>query len=92
MTFRDEFPDFDPATMPAIPSGWQDVSWHNDSCPSFEVPGTGAQVFVDFADPTLREIKKGPRFFVLGEGATTTLFTGDDWSAVLAFIGTLPVR
>jgi creatinine amidohydrolase len=22
MTYRDEFPDFDPATMPEIPAGW----------------------------------------------------------------------
>ena len=26
---------FDPATMPEIPAGFEDRSWHNDGCPSF---------------------------------------------------------
>ena len=27
-----EFPDYDLATLPPIPSGWVDSSWHNDIC------------------------------------------------------------
>jgi hypothetical protein len=34
MSYRQEFPNFDPATMPEIPTGWEDISWHNDACPS----------------------------------------------------------
>jgi hypothetical protein len=36
MSYREEFPDFDPAAMPAIPQHWGDTSWHNDACPSFD--------------------------------------------------------
>lgn len=89
MTYRTEFPDFDPATMPAIPAGWRDQSWHNDLCPSFNA-GNGKVVFIDFADPAQREMKEGARFVVLRDpeldDCNDTMFQSDDWEAVLAFV------
>lgn len=46
--FRTEFPDFDPATMPEIPSNWTDTSWDNDTCPSFAAQ-ENITVFVDLS-------------------------------------------
>lgn len=85
-TYTSEFPDFPPADMPAIPADWQDESWHNDSCPSFYAPGKGVRVFVDYADPDLRDIPDMPRFSVHRVPCGTVLFQGDDWQGVLAFL------
>jgi len=89
MPYRAEFPDFDPATMPAIPAGFDDVSWCNDSCPSFVDEGAGMILFIDFADPADREVPERPRFSV-GEwdgGATgVELFCSDEWPEVESFL------
>lgn len=86
MTFRTEFPDFDPATLPAIPAGWTDQSWHNDACPCFNA-GNGKVVFIDYADPTLREWPEGKRFTVQGDPEMVdhndVLFETDDWAELL---------
>ena len=93
-SYLDEFQDFDPATMPPIPEGWQDISWHNDACPSFLVDTGvtgGLTVFVDYADDVDREIREGTRFCVLasigmdGENDITILET-DEWSDVLRLV------
>jgi hypothetical protein len=36
MTYREEFPEFE-SEIPAVflNHPWRDVSWHNDTCPSF---------------------------------------------------------
>lgn len=89
MTFRTEFPDFDPATMPAIPSGFDDVSWHNDMCPSFLNEAAGLIIFVDYVDCKEREFPEIPRF-TLGtwdNGNTgNDIVSTDDWQLVLAAI------
>lgn len=95
-TFRTEFPDFDPATMPAIPETWIDQSWHNETCPRFHTPN-GLVVFVDFADDGDREFGGGTRFSVHIDGDDLeVLHEGDDWDAVLAFVASkttnLPAR
>ncbi len=85
MTFRETFPDYDPASMPPIPAGWIDQSWHNDACPCF---ATGVcDVFIDFADPAMRETQ-GKRFIAFdpGDGSNRTLFETDDWSEMVAFV------
>lgn len=92
MTFQIEFPDFDPATMPAIPAGWVDQSWHNDMCPSFNARN-GTVVFVDFADLAQREFGDMVRRFSVQTDPETSdgndvLLETDDWSAVLAFVET----
>lgn len=88
LTFRTEFPDFDPATMPAIPAGWVDQSWHNDACPSFDT-GTGMLVSVDYAERADREIEEGERFVVMAADCDVLLAT-DDWAVVLAFVARGP--
>ncbi|OCC05135.1 hypothetical protein BA190_09470 [Labrys sp. WJW] len=84
MSYRTEFPDFDPATLPAIPAHWVDQSWHNDMCPSWAA-GL-ATVFVDHVQPEKRDIPDLPRFSVMvGEAEA---YSGDDWQAVLAAVDT----
>lgn len=89
MTYRTEFPDFDSATMPAIPAGWTDQSWHNDACPSFNA-GNGMVVFIDFADPSLKEFEDTKRFTVHSDpevhDSNDVLFETDDWEECLAFL------
>jgi hypothetical protein len=94
-SFRTEFPDYDPATMPEIPGDWRDLSWHNDACPLFECArspadvedgGWSLHVNVDYAEPERREIQ-GPRFrvWIEHEGPANghCLFITDDWDQVL---------
>jgi len=81
-----EFPDYDTATLPAIPAGWAETSWRNDACPSFQI-GDKAVVFVDYADVKQREVRSARRFNVLSiEDATLdhTLLSTDDWADVVA--------
>lgn len=91
MTFRTEFPDFNPETMPVIPPAWTDESWHNDVCPSFRTPN-GLRVWVDYADPDMRESASSEaRFNVVddqhpGDASDNVVLESDDWSAVLAFV------
>jgi hypothetical protein len=89
MTYRAEFPDFDPATLPAIPAGWTDQSWHNDACPSFNA-GNGMVVFIDFADASLKEFEDTKRFTVHADpeihDSNDVLFETDEWNECLAFL------
>ena len=45
------------------PDNWEDVSYHNDVCPSFEY--NGYQFFVDHPDPKQRELEGAFRFAVI---------------------------
>ena len=85
--YQREFPDF--VLDVPVPDHWADSSWHNDVCPSWIIregaPGlAGVAVFIDYADPALRELP-GPRFnVVVGEPAEAlTLLATDQWAAVL---------
>lgn len=88
--WKREFPDFKPAEMPDIPEGWEDQSWHNDTCPSFLA--NGLRVFIDYADPAQRELPDTPRFSVSREPTEAENYTHDaelqtdDWSEVLRFV------
>ena len=69
-----------------VPSGWVDVSWHNDACPSYVTPleGEGLHIFIDHHDPKEREPRNEsmPRFFISridDEGLGVGVWTGDDW-------------
>lgn len=84
MLYRQEFPDFD-FEVPAIVTtewGFEDVSWHNDTCPSFE-----CDVFVlwiDYTDAEKREVGDVKQFMMTCEGETY-LHT-DNWEDVRAFV------
>lgn len=95
-TFRTEFPGFDPATLPAIPADWTDVSWKNDACPSFLAaagPTWEILVFVDWADPAERELGGASRYSVQrhandgDDGACS--FSSDSWPAIVACVNAL---
>jgi hypothetical protein len=90
--FHMEFEDFPVADMPALPEGFEDHSWHNDMCPSFEHPGRGLQIWVDYLDRELREFPESPRFAVfftrggadnIGERISDTdVFSAEEWPEV----------
>lgn len=87
--FRVEHPDFPAADMPAIPAGFEDTSWHNNSCPNFASDAAGLEIWIDYLDPAQRE-HQGPRFHVSsirdGIEVTGPWFQSDNWDEVLAFI------
>jgi hypothetical protein len=87
MTYQTEFPDFDPATVPPIPEGWEDCSLAANGCLSWQA---GAYIVnVEYADPAMR-LKRGSwgdRFYVLEDTVSAdAVFSSNDWDAVLAFI------
>lgn len=75
--------------FPSIPKGWKDISYGNDTCPSFEVVGKRLVVWVDAADPDKREVP-GKRFGITRVNADCeyieSLLDTDDWNEVLAFV------
>lgn len=94
MPFQTEFPDYPATDMPAIPAGFEDSSWHNNSAPSFENTALGLSIWIDYAAPEMREYtgSDGKRFIVHdihSDGSfksdDASLMT-DEWQAVLAFI------
>ena len=92
MTFRQEFSDYPVEDMPAIPEGFVDQSWHNDTCPSFVNEALGVQLFVDYLDPEQRELK-WPRFSLLrlsdDSSDDATLASTDDWDEIVRVIDAL---
>lgn len=52
-----EFPDFDHEVPDCLGAwGFTDESWHNDVCPSFFHAGASLTLWIDYLDPTLREM------------------------------------
>lgn len=89
MTYRKEFPDFDPATMPTLPQDFEDVSWGNDLCPSFLNEVAGLIIFVDYADPAKREYPDGRRFSLSpwdNGPAYEGVIESDDWAEIEAAV------
>ena len=56
-----QFPDYPIASLPAM-WDWEDVSWHNDTCPSFK--RGSFLLWVDYPDPRDREDFEGFRFIL----------------------------
>jgi hypothetical protein len=95
-----EFPDFDQATLPTIPNGWEDTSWHNDQCPGFVTP-EGCTVYVGYVGRLGDESDTRYSVRVMEmpdpEGGwqmpgTNTFpdLDSDDWGAVLAHVAKVP--
>jgi len=84
MGIAEAFPDYPLDSLPAIPAGWLDVSWHNDNCPSYMV--AGLQVFIDYATQEMREHKGEARFLIVCTDSDATLLASDDWQAVIDFV------
>lgn len=90
-----EFPTYDQTALPAIPEGFEDVSWHNDTCPMFQHDGAGLALFIDFRDRKDREFQERDRFAVkrmtMGEDGWELTdegeyFASDDWAVICAYI------
>ncbi len=57
------FPDFQLDIE--LPAGFRDVSFVNDSCPSFQNDDLDLLLFVDYADPAKREYPETERFSLI---------------------------
>lgn len=88
--YRIEFPDFPAIDMPAIPEGFADSSWHNDSCPSLISEELGLRIWIDYVQVELREhADDGYRFVLMpdnNDDDITEHVCTDDWAAILAAI------
>ena len=83
-----EFPDYPKASLPDL-WDWEDVSWHNDTCPSFK--RGSFLVWVDYPDPREREDYEGYRFILCKLDAdgclpleNATVLETDDWAEIVA--------
>lgn len=89
-TMAREHPRFDQSTLPAdIPDGFEDVTWCNDTCPSFLNEKAGLIIFVDYAAPEDREEPDMPRFSLgAWDGGSTgnALALSDNWADIIAAI------
>lgn len=84
MSNREHFPNFD-FEVPALVSqseGWEDISWGNDACPSFECDVF--ILFVDYADRMKREFPLSKQFSMHCEGEV--MLETDSWEDIRAFI------
>lgn len=92
ISWRTAFPDFPADGIPPMGPEWIDVSYGNDVCPSFQIPGGFAQVFVDYPNPVDREIQTCARYTVLlanEHGETDhaeAAFACDEWMFVTNFV------
>lgn len=59
-SYRVEFPDFPPETMPELPSDFEDISWRNDACPQFWSAERRLSIWIDYLDPDQRRIEPAP--------------------------------
>lgn len=88
--FELEFPDYPAADMPVMPEGFEDVSWHNDTCPSFLNEDEGLIIFADYADVQKRETQEPYPRFTIGvwdNGSTgETVAESNDFADIIAAI------
>lgn len=92
MTWRHEFPRWSEGCIPSdIPAGFADVSWHNDTKPSFWNKALRLKIWIDHVDLGEREIEEPAERFCLSltteddEWVDDLLFS-DDWEAIKARI------
>jgi hypothetical protein len=84
-----EFPMFGRLDV-QLPAGFIDVSWHKNTCPSFELPSADKtaewpllMLFIDYKDQDQRECDDAPRFFLYaGSDLENWLVATEDWSQV----------
>lgn len=94
-----EFPDFGFLDV-AIPTGFEDVSWHNDICPCFVDETREMFLWVDYANTRLREYPSSEHRFAIEKGepdeenglqhadnlCKQILLLTNDWSEVVEFL------
>ncbi len=85
-----EHPRFPLDALPAIPAGWVDTSWGNDTGPSFEAPN-GMTIYLSYPDSHTRDDEPDTRFGIVLHGdETIDILSTDDWTEVLAVIDAQP--
>ena len=92
MSYAKEFPDFPASEMPAVPAGWKDESWHNDTCPTFvcgDLADVRCQLWIERERAEDRELPESNRFHIHIYGGAHSeplriAYSGDDWTACLA--------
>jgi len=87
-----EFPRYDQTTLPAIPADWKDISWHNDTCPSFAI-GESINVHIDYLNPDDRdEPHDYPRFGMCfdADSDRARWHSTNDWDEVLRLVANPP--
>jgi hypothetical protein len=74
--YMTEFPDYDDTLI--LPEGWQDISWHNDACPSFgrKFGNISFRIYCEYKDPNKRESLGELRFIVYYEDAVNFVCIG----------------
>jgi len=66
MSYTKEFNAADYAVPSFLQTAyWQDMSWHNDSCPKFENDELGIVVWIDNIDPASREYDDWKQYTVV---------------------------
>lgn len=86
--YRQEHPDIGTLDFP-IPAGFTDSSWHNDNCPSWFDETHNLKLWIDYADPDLRD-SGGPRFALQKYNSdhefVEEILALDDYNAILEAI------
>lgn len=98
MTYQTAFPDF--VLDVEIPEGFKDISYINDTCPSWRNDDLRLDLFIDYADAALRETADKARFALCNfdHNQPSDWFFTDVWAEVLQEIerrkipNTKPVR
>jgi hypothetical protein len=91
MLYLREFPDFASEQILAIPAAFEDVSWHNDACPSFHCEAMALTIWIDYASPSNREFPDSPRFALVDSAdpdSPVDVYAGDDWQSLIAAFDT----
>jgi hypothetical protein len=87
LNYRTAFPDFGDLDV-EIPKGFEDRSWNNDVCPSWQHPIANLRIWVDFKDRAIREFPDNARFtlesFNEETGVSGETIHTDDWSEIVA--------
>lgn len=90
--YQQEFPSFGILDV-ELPEGFEDESWHNEAMPSFTKElfnGQYLRLWIDYADPSMRETPAFQRFAVLlydhDMELVRSLVTTDDYMSVLEAI------
>ena len=88
-SWKKEFPDYPVNTMPEIPAGFIDTSWHNDMCPSFEWEHAHLSLWVDFPDPETRDLGPDVARYVLIHNGLDVLLATNSWDEMVSMINKL---
>lgn len=76
------FPDFDVSTFPAMPEGFAESSYANDTCPSFWNEALKLSIHVDYEDSSMREFEDGERFHLIDTETGDSVISSDDFAVI----------